>query len=164
MKEVIKYSFINEEQENSIISIQSRFGEIKVNTDKSILFNDGILGFELFKEFCLAEIPLDNMNNFYILQSIEDINLSMIVTLLGDYETFDKVYDESVIKEITEHTTINPQNMVLLGVVNIEKNDDQFVEFVVNLRAPIVVDNSKYMGYQHIISNDKYQIRKKINE
>src|SRR5262245_19028456 len=59
-------------------TIQSRFGEITVDTNKTLMFPRGLLGMSDKLRFVLANFPSERMQQFTLLQSLDDKTLSFI--------------------------------------------------------------------------------------
>ncbi len=58
--------------------IKSRFGEVTVDTGKALHFPRGLLGMPGKSRFALASFPNPKMQQFMLLQSLDDAALSFI--------------------------------------------------------------------------------------
>ena len=59
-------------------TIKSRFGDITVDTGKSVFFPHGLLGMPGKSNFVIAAFPSPKMQQFTLLQSLDDIGTSFI--------------------------------------------------------------------------------------
>ncbi|AZL16193.1 flagellar assembly protein FliW [Rickettsiales endosymbiont of Stachyamoeba lipophora] len=160
LQENLTNMLTNNEQ---VVEVDTRFGKLKINLDKQINFPEGILGFENFTQFCLAEYPNTAFSQFKILQSIQNYDLSFLILPLADYNNFDRLYDLNDLNEAGKKYNINIKNIVLISMVSINRaNENSTAQVFINMRAPILIDIEHYKGYQHVLLNKKYQIKHQI--
>lgn len=150
-------SAIHEILGSNIKFIQTRFGTIKINFDKTILFPAGLPGI-MGKKFCLAHLPNKKYEPFKVLQSIENENLAFIVYPL---ETIELINTEDV-KECSKLFSIKKEDMVICLITSIHNNNPSIPKITVNLRAPIIIDAHNYFGVQHIFFHEKYSIHHEL--
>ncbi|AIL65970.1 flagellar assembly protein FliW [Rickettsiales bacterium Ac37b] len=149
---------IHEMLGNNIKFIQSRFGIIKINLDKTILFPTGLPGI-IDKKFCLAHLPNKKFEPFKVLQSIENEKLAFIVYPLDNLE----LIDHNDIIACSKLLSIEIENMVICLITSIYYNSNSTTpKITVNLRAPIIIDLHKYLAVQHIFSHEKYNIQHEL--
>lgn len=143
-----------------IVKIKSRFGNIEVNTKSSIYFQHGLLGFPGKMNFCVVDFPDPSIaNQFKLLQSIEDHNLSFIVI---PAEKDNQLIDELDTQEACKVLEINSENLLYLFIVTTHVTDEGR-RLSVNARAPIMMDISKKSGAQYVFQNTKYSVRHMIS-
>ncbi|HCC06927.1 MAG TPA: flagellar assembly protein FliW [Clostridiales bacterium] len=136
--------------------VQTRhFGQINVEEDKIINFRDGMPGFTNMKNYVL----LTNEENqkegpFFWLQSVEDGDVAFALVnphaVYPDYSP--EVKDEYV--DFLGHTTAAD-----LSVFNVVVVPEDIKDMTVNLRAPILINQTTKRGAQVISENQEYAIR-----
>ena len=135
--------------------INSRFGEISVNLENTINFPFGLLGFEGFKQYVLAEFPSNNLPGFKILQSVEDDELSFVVLPLSQKT---ELIEQHNIDDCAEIFNITRENMAIFVIASATKTQEK-TKVHVNLRAPIILDTSDKMAIQHVFPSRKYPLK-----
>lgn len=117
-----------------------------------IVFKKGIPGFEYLKEFIL--VPAEENNLFYVLHSIEDENIGIVVAspfdILKDYE-FELNEDKAAELKIESMEDIFILNTVTLNSV--------LENITINLKAPIVINIKENIGEQLILDKVEYPIK-----
>ena len=134
------------------------YGLIEINKNSVIQFEDGILGFEEYREFIL----LDDSNGespFRCLQSLEESELAFIVI---DPFIIKPDYEITLGEEVLERMEIKSKDDVLILAIVVIPEEVSLISF--NLRAPIVVNVNKCKGMQYVVDNDRYQVRHLIFE
>lgn len=129
------------------------FGEVEIDENKVIIFDEGIPGFENLKRF-LYMIDKDENSPFCWLQSIEDTDI--VFTLLDIYMIMQD-YNPIVSKELIEDIgTFDKGDLLIYTIVNIP---DDIKNISVNLKAPIVINMNNNKAKQIISTNEEYEIR-----
>jgi flagellar assembly factor FliW len=137
------------------MNIQTKFhGKQEINKDEIIKFNSGIPGFLDEKEFII--LPIEG-TDLYVLQSIRSQQVAFIVT--DPFLIFPK-YEFDLPKEAMEALEIQSENEVATFVILTVK--EPFQETTANLQAPVIINQNKKLGKQHILTNTSYQTRHKI--
>jgi flagellar assembly factor FliW len=131
------------------MKIQTKFhGEQEIVNEEIIKFDNGIPGFLDEKEFYI--FPLDD-TPFLILQSIHTKEVAFIITdpfsLFPDYE-----FDLS--EDVIEALKIEAEKDVAVFVILTVR--DPFNQTTANLQAPVIVNQNKKLGKQHILNNSIY--------
>lgn len=139
--------------------IESRFGKIKVNRDRAVFFPRGIIGFPENLDFCLADFPNPRMDQFKVLQCLNDKDLSFVVLPAELHNTFIDLAD---IEEACQLLGIETTNLALLLIVSVHRKSDG-ASLSVNARAPIFLDTEQKLAAQFVLPNSKYQIRQFIS-
>jgi len=128
----------------------SRFGQLVVNPDRLIVFDEGILGFPLQHEYALLQTG--EGSGFYWLQSVDTRDLAFVVC---DPRLFVADYQVPVKVEDLECIGINdPQNSQLFVIVN--KVGDLLTG---NLQGPLVVNVTNRKARQLVLSDKRYATR-----
>jgi len=135
--------------------IKSRFGDISVEAGKAISFPRGLLGMPDRFNFILANFPSPKMQQFKLLQSLDDAALSFI-TLPLDVQN--AIISSADIANACRDLQITEQNLALLLIVSVHRTPDQ-VKLSVNARAPIMIDAERRTGVQYVFQNDEYKVQ-----
>jgi flagellar assembly factor FliW len=136
-------------------TIESRYGNLRVNLDNAIFFPKGLLGLPDFRDFCLAELPNSKTPALKLMQSLNDKDLSFIVLPAGAENKF---IDAQDMHECYTATGVAKENILLLFILTIQ-NVPGNVKVTANIRAPIVVDTAEKLAIQYVFPNNKYDIR-----
>ncbi|MFV2046281.1 flagellar assembly protein FliW [Metabacillus sp. YM-086] len=127
-------------------------GEITIDENEIIKFQNGLPGFITEKKFIL--LPLDKESPFSILQSIVTTELGFVVVnpfyIKKDYE-FVLTDGEKETLQIT-----NVEDIVVLTIMTVK---DSLKNSTANLQAPIIINHKKRLGKQVILNNPKYSVR-----
>jgi flagellar assembly factor FliW len=135
--------------------IKSRFGEIQIDTTKSVGFPRGMLGMPDRFHFVLTKFPSEKMQQFMLLQSLEDSALSFI-TLPVELEN--PIIAVEDLKSAAHDLQISFGNLAVLLVVSVHRSPDQ-VRLSVNARAPLLIDIERKLGAQHVFQQDHYKVQ-----
>ena len=130
------------------------FGEIDVDENRIIDFNEGIPGFESLKKFTLMSDEKDSDGLFYWLQSVDDTDVAFVllnmVKIMPDYNPLVEK-DQLSELETTDEKNVNFYNIAVLP--------ENINEMTVNLKAPVVINSEKKKGKQVVCMNDDYGVR-----
>jgi flagellar assembly factor FliW len=131
--------------------IQSRFGEVEYDPEKTIRFPQGLIGFEDLRQFVV--IPAKKEGPLFWIQSVDDPEIAFVVSdptqFFLDYHVVpDKNEREKL--GLTEGT-----DCFVLSVVTI--SPDRQITF--NLAAPILYSPASNQAIQVILENGKYSTR-----
>jgi flagellar assembly factor FliW len=128
----------------------SRFGQLEVDENRLITFEDGILGFPKQREYAL--IQTGEGSGFYWLQSVCTADLAFVVCdprlFVADYQVPVKLEDLQTI-DLTR-----PEDAQVFMIVN--KVDDLLTG---NLQGPLVVNVINRTGRQLVLSDKRYSTR-----
>ena len=141
------------------VTIQTRFGAREFECPSLLTFPRGILGFRHHLEFDMAKLPASVESNFALLQSIDLSRLSFIVCC---QEPAVSLIDSQDIAQACQYLGIEPNVCALILIANFQPKKGGF-RLSVNLRAPILIDTANYLAWQHILSNEKYDVRHKLD-
>jgi flagellar assembly factor FliW len=136
-------------------TIQSRFGEITVDTDKAILFPRGLLGMPDRFRFALANFPNPKMQQFTLLQSLDDHALSFISLPL---EINNGIVAAADLQAACRDLKIEEPNLVILLIVSVHRGPDR-TKLSVNARAPLLIDATRKAGVQYVFQQDHYKVQ-----
>ncbi len=133
-----------------MIITTSRFGQLEVDPDRLITFDDGILGFPKHKQYALVQTG--EGSGFYWLQSVESQDLAFVVCdprlFVADYQAPVKLDDlESIGLD-------DPENAQIFTIVN--KVGDLLTG---NFQGPLVVNVVSRRAKQLVLSDKRYSTR-----
>jgi flagellar assembly factor FliW len=133
------------------------FGEIDIEEDKLIHFENGIIGFPELKTFTLIyDEEKKGKASISWLQSMEEPELALPVMDPLDVEAdYNPMVEEEFIKPLGEFTS---EDLLALVTVTVPKD---IKKIAVNLKAPIIINTKTRNAGQLIVENDypvKYQI------
>ncbi|OAA93648.1 flagellar assembly protein FliW [Clostridium coskatii] len=127
-------------------------GVLNYENEDILMFQKGIPGFENLKKFIL--VPAEENNLFYILHSIEDVNIGIVVVspfnVLKNYE-----FDLNEIK-VCELNIKSQKDIIVVNTVNLST---KLENITVNLKAPIIINKNENIGEQLILDNVDYPIK-----
>ncbi|MCX7015522.1 MAG: flagellar assembly protein FliW [Candidatus Sumerlaeota bacterium] len=135
----------------------TRFGEMEVPDGLVIQVPEGILGFPSDRRYVVLEHDTED-TPFKWLQSVDSKQLAFIVIdprlLIPDYRL---EFDEET---VAEFGAIVPEEFIPMVIVNVPK--DRPIEMTANLKAPIIVHETKRIGRQIILRSQDYSLTHRI--
>lgn len=134
--------------------VKSRFlGELQIDESKIITFEDGILGFENIKEYCIVPIPQNE--GFFLLQSRVDEDISFV--LINPWNTF-KDYEIDIEDSYLKSMDIDGfSQLAVYSIISFKKNDT-----TANLLAPVVINAETKKGAQIVLRSSIYKTKHSI--
>jgi flagellar assembly factor FliW len=139
------------------VTVETRFGEIEFSWEKGIYMPVGLLGFPEHHVFGLANIPNTALEQFKLYQSLTDANLSFFV---APYNMESQIYDDKDLMIAQKSLAINAEDMAILMVVTIRSAPGgQGIKMSTNVRAPIILDTSRQVAWQHVMHNERYPVQ-----
>lgn len=131
------------------------FGEINLEDDKIITFNNGIMGFEEFKNYTiLYDIKEGGRSNISWLQSLDEPSLALPVIypylVKPDYNP---TVEEEFLKPLGE---ITEENLVILLSLTVPSD---ITKMTANLKAPFIINSDTRKGCQLIVENQDYEVK-----
>ena len=139
--------------------IETRFGTINVPQKAPLVFNKGILGMPEKNQFTLVDFPIEKFQQFKLLQSLDDHELSFIALPIKlENPLIDKIDLEEACKELN----FDISDLAVMLIVSVHREVNQ-VRLSVNTRAPILMDASLRIAEQYVLRNNKYVVRHMIS-
>lgn len=131
------------------------FGEIDLDQDKIIFFENGILGFEECKNYTiLYDNEEGEKPDITWLQSIEEPSLAIpIISPFLISPEYNPTVEDELLKPIGE---IAPDNLVVLVSITIPSD---ITKISANLKAPFVINSETKKGCQIIVEEPEYDIK-----
>lgn len=135
--------------------VETAFGSFDVAADQVVTFPAGLPGFEECRRFVV--LSSRELDPFKCLQSVEGPSASFLAVdprrAFPEYRCLLSDVDRTRLGDPVE------ADLVWLAVVTVL--DDQTV---VNLRAPVVVNPARMLGYQLMPSNSLYPLRFELTQ
>lgn len=134
------------------------FGEIDVDDQKVITFDNGLIGFENLKKFTLIyNSETEQSNTITWLQSLEEQMVALPVlnpfSVMSDYNP---VVEDEILVKLGE---LNPENTVIFLTLTVPSD---ITKMTTNLKAPIIINAETRMGCQVIAENPDYVVKYNI--
>ncbi|WP_285768109.1 flagellar assembly protein FliW [Peribacillus sp. SI8-4] len=139
------------------MKVQTKFhGDIELAAEEIYHFESGLPGFLEEKQFGL--LTLDD-TPFFVLQSTRTREIAFIVT--NPFDVFPD-YEVKLTDEVLELLQIEKEQDVLTFVIL--TISDPFNQSTANLQAPVIINGSKKLGKQFIMSGSDYRTKHKLFE
>lgn len=142
-------------EDGKVITIESKYGPIDVNLEQSVLFPYGLLGMSANTDFIITNFPSPNMDQFKLLQNLNDHSLSFAVLPVSIKSD---MFEQSDIEEACNVTEIKKSDLLILAIISVQRTAEE-VRVTANMRAPLMVDSGRRMGVQYVFPSNKYEIR-----
>lgn len=136
------------------------FGEVNIDDNKIIHFENGIVGFPELQDFALVH-DVDKGDNVGIrwMQSIQEPAFAMpVMDPLIVKDDYNPIVDDEVLKPIG---AFEIEEILVLTTVTVPKD---LTKMSVNLKAPIVINVSERKAVQIILDGDEYQVKFPVYE
>ncbi|HOJ10378.1 MAG TPA: flagellar assembly protein FliW [Clostridiales bacterium] len=143
------------------------FGEIEINEDKIISFEEGIPGFNNVRKFVILDTyttndnRYDNMNNqnnsvspFKWLQCVDE---PMLAFAIVNPFLLKPDYDIELSNEVIEQLGIKNEEDVAVYAIVVVPED--ISKMTMNLKAPLIINLKSKKGMQTILDTEKYSVR-----
>jgi flagellar assembly factor FliW len=132
----------------------TRFGPVQVGGAREIVFPVGLLGFPAQRRYVLRELP-DRPGPFKLLQAADDGELGFLVLPL---EREGGPLAAADLDLMCTQLEIPPAALALLAIVTL-RPEAAGVVATVNLKAPLVIDTARRIGWQYVLASDGYDLR-----
>lgn len=133
-----------------------RFGEIEIDEEKVIHFEDGIPAFEEEHEFII--IPYDDDSPYVFLQSLSTPELAFLMTMPF---VFFPDYEFELDDENQEKLGITSQeDMLIYTLLTIPGG--KVPEMTANLMAPVVVNSATMQARQIVLDKSRYTTKHRL--
>lgn len=141
------------------ITIETRYGTYEVEREKIVSFPKGLIGFAELQEYAILNLPHEGTEQFKLLQSADEPSIGFYVVPVG---LENSGLDPADIERAADQYQFALENLAILLIVTARKTND-VLEMTANLRAPVLVDTEHCLAYQHVMSDEKYPLRQKLN-
>ncbi len=131
------------------------FGEIDLDDSKVLYFENGILGFEDYKEFTLLyDDEGDERPDISWLQSMDEPALAIpVVNPFLVKPDYNPQVDDELLKPLGD---LVEENTVVLLSVTVPQ---QLEKISANLKAPFIINSDERKGAQIVVENQDYEIK-----
>lgn len=136
------------------------FGQIDLDEEKIIHFDNGIMGFEDYKKFTILynnekrDKPVISW-----LQSVDHADLALpVINPLFVREDYNPCVEDELLDAIGELTE---ENLVIFLTLTVPAD---ITKMTSNLRAPIIINADTRRGCQIIVENQDYQVKYPVYE
>ena len=133
-----------------------RFGEIEIDEEKIVHFEDGIPAFEEEHEFVI--IPYDDESPYVFLQSLVTPDLAFLMTMpfvfFPEYEF--ELDDESQAKLGIE----KQEEMLIYSLLTIPGG--KVSDMTANLMAPVVINTTNMQARQIVLDKSRYTTKHRL--
>lgn len=134
------------------------FGEVEIGDEKIIHFDNGVLGFEDYKDYTiLYDIEPEEEPFFSWLQSVEEPSLAFpIVNPFKVDKNYNPQINDGRLKTIGE---CEDEDLVVFFMATIPED---VKETSVNMKAPLIINSISRKGVQLIVEGMEYEIKHKL--
>lgn len=134
------------------------FGEIDLDENKVITFENGILGFEDFKRYTiLYDSETEERSPISWLQSLDEVTLALpVISPLIISPEYNPTVEDELIAPLGELTEANLVLFVTLTVPS------DITKVTSNLKAPIIINSDTKKGCQVIAENPEYEVKHNV--
>lgn len=138
-----------------MLVMTKHFGEIDLNDEKVVYFENGILGFEEYKRYTLL---FDNENgdrsDVFWLQSLDEPALALpVMSPFLVREDYNPEVEDELLKPLGE---FNPENIVVMVSITVPSD---VTKMSANLKAPFIINSDSKKGGQIVVENAEYDIK-----
>lgn len=131
------------------------FGEVEISDDKIIHFENGLFGFEEYKDFTiLYDVDSGEESFFSWLQCVTEKDLAFPVVNPQKIDAdYDPVVEDALLESIGAW---EPEELVLLLMVTAPAD---VKKTSVNKKAPLIINASTCKGVQIVAENADYEVK-----
>jgi flagellar assembly factor FliW len=143
------------------MTIQTKlFGEIVVDTEKTIYFENGIIGFPDMKNYMIIyDEEEGDKAKISWLQSVEEPGFAIpVINPLLVKMDYNPIVNDELIKPIGE---LDPEEMIILVTVTIPS---KLEDITVNLKAPLIINAITRRACQIVVENEDYLVKYPVYE
>ncbi len=136
------------------------FGEINLEEDKIIFFDNGIMGYENYKKYAILYNQEDGeKRGISWLQSLEEQELALpVINPFMIREDYNPEVEDDLLVTLGD---IREDNSLVLVSITVT-HDVQSI--TANLKAPFIINTESRKGAQLIAQNSEYEIKYNIAE
>ncbi|MFF2443264.1 flagellar assembly protein FliW [Priestia megaterium] len=135
----------------------SYHGDIEIDNQQTLTFNQGIPGFLEETEFVV--LPLPEAEAFQVLQSIQTKEVAFIIT-----DPFQFFLDYDFQLEPQEIEKLQLQQVEDAAVYVLLTMSNSVEKITANLQAPVIINTKKQLAKQVILMNTAYETKHRLFE
>ena len=143
-------------EEKMMKKIQSRFGEIEYDPDNTLLFPEGLIGFEELRKFVV--MPNEKEGPLFWIQSVEDSQVAFVLT---DPTSF--FFDYKVVPDKAERQKLGlgeEEECLVVSVVTVPPDH----KVTLNLAAPILLAPESNRALQVVLEGTSFNSQTPLPE
>ncbi len=131
------------------------FGEVDIAQDKIIRFENGLMGFEEYKDYTILFNSEKKAGKTIMwLQSVEEQALALpVIDPLIVSETYDPVVEDELLASIGK---IENDDLLILVTLTVPSD---ITKMTANYKAPIIINAGTLKGVQLIAENEDYLVK-----
>lgn len=135
------------------------FNEVAISKDSILKFENGILGFEKFKDYVMINFELGS-DDLMCLQSLDEKELAFV--LVNPFN-LKPDYSPSLTEEDVEELEISDstEGVFCYAICTVK---DNITENTVNLKSPIIVNPENMKAKQIVLENNEYAVRHQFKQ
>lgn len=138
-------------------TLDSWFGPIAVQAERTITFRHGLFGFGNHTRFVLEEVPGREVP-FKVLQSADDAEVGFLVVPIdaggGPIAPAD-------LEQACADLGYDRNSVIVLGIVTL-RADPGAKRASVNLKAPVLIDTRRLLGCQYVLADEGYALQQPL--
>lgn len=130
------------------------FGEVEIGEEKIIHFENGLFGFEEYKDYTILFDSEGDEPFFSWLQCVTEQSLAFpVVNPLNVREDYDPVVEDELLGNLGE---IAEEDLLILLLATVPQDAKKTS---VNMKAPLVINAGTCQGVQIVAENEDYEIK-----
>jgi flagellar assembly factor FliW len=131
------------------------FGEIELDEGKIVYFENGILGFEDYKEYTLLYDDEEGERpDISWLQSLEEPALAIpVISPFIVKKDYNPEIEDELLKPLDG---VSDENAVVLVSITVPSDIEKITA---NLKAPFIINSETRKGAQIIVENSNYEVK-----
>lgn len=136
--------------------LQTRiFGEIDIDDEKKLVFEDGLIGLPDLREFFLIfDAEEEKKSEIIWLQSVDEPSYAMpLINPLAILPDYNPAVEDELLSSIAP---LNPDDMAVFVTLRVPEDVEKMT---VNLKAPLIINAATCKGCQLIVENEAYEVR-----
>jgi len=130
------------------------YGTIEIDEALVVRFENGIIGFEGYRDYVLLNCSDGEPSPFRCMQSTEESSLAFMLfdpfAVRPDYEV---AIDEDTAAALSVDSS---EDIIILAIIVVP---DDFKLMSLNLKAPIIINAKNNRGIQYIVDSSEYGVR-----
>lgn len=136
------------------------FGEIDLDEDKILTFEQGIFGFEECKKFTLLYDSDDDVrSNISWFQCLDNVELALpVISPSLVMEEYNPIIEDELLEGLGD---ITQENVVVLLTLTVPGD---LTNMTTNLKAPLIINADTKKGCQVVAENSEYVIKYPVYE
>ena len=130
--------------------ITNKFGDLNINLANTVTLPYGLIGMPQYKSFCITKTDIEHLQQFKIMQSLDEDNLSFLILPL---EISNPVIEASDIEFACKHTEIDQKDAFVVLIASTKVIEEKKV-ITVNAKAPVIVDVKRKIAIQYVLTKE----------